>query len=100
MRAFNQFDRKGFRKLAALAGIVIIAAFAMIQAVHIHPDAGLADNAHCALCPLAHAFPAVILPTICPALIFVSVGLLLFEPPLRDSVFLYPHYSRPPPQMA
>ena len=97
MKAFSQFDREGFRKLATVTGVLIIATFAMIQAVHIHSEYGLADNAHCASCAVAHASAAIIVPAVSPALVFVSARLVLFEPPLRKSAVLHLHYSRPPP---
>ena len=100
MIAFGQFDRERFRKLAAVAGVLVVLVFALTQAVHIHPEFGLADNFHCAICAVAHATPAVVAPIIVPALVFIHVRLVLFEPLLRTSDTLFPFYSRPPPPMA
>jgi hypothetical protein len=100
MRGFRHFDREKFRKPAALAGILIIAAFAMIHAVHIHPEYGFADSAHCSLCAVAHASAAIIILTVCPVLVFISARWVCFDSPLRTSILLHPHHSRPPPAIA
>jgi hypothetical protein len=100
MIGFGQFERKGFRKLAAVVGVLLIATFAMIQAIHVHPELGLAENSHCAICAVAHATPAVVTPVAVPVLVFIQIRLVLFEPLLRSSGTLSPLYSRPPPPMA
>ena len=99
MIAFGQLDRERLRKFAAVVGVLVIAAFAMVQAVHVHPELGLAENSHCAICAVAHATPAAVAPIAAPVLVSIHIRSVLFEPLLRSSDTLSPLYSRPPPPM-
>jgi hypothetical protein len=92
--------RMRLRKLVSLFGIVLLAVLGFVQAVHAHPQSGQSDDAHCALCVLAHATLAVVLPVTVLSLIFARIQLVLFEASLRSSTTLQHLYSRPPPTIA
>lgn len=98
MKAFVQFDRKRLRQLAALVGIVLVAAFSVLQTVHTH--SGLTENAHCAICAVAHVPVGAAAPVVLPALVFTRFRPVLLEPVLRSSATLSLHFCRPPPPTA
>jgi hypothetical protein len=98
MKALGQLDGKRLRKLAALAGILLLAAFAFVQIVHTH--AGLAENTQCSICVVAHAPAAAVAPVVVPVLPFTHLRLILFESVLHNSDTLSLHFCRPPPPTA
>ena len=100
MSALRYIDRKRFRQFAAVIGVLVIAAFAMTQAIHAHPELGFADNAHCAVCAVGHVTPAIAIPIAAPVLVLIRTRLVLFEPLLRATDTASPLYCRPPPSMA
>ena len=93
-----QFDRTRFRKLAALLGILILAVFAIIQAVHFHPLEQ--TDLHCSICLAMHAVVAIIaLPALAVLLTIQTqvspVKRLLHYITHSTSIFI-----RPPPTTA
>ena len=95
MNAISQFDQERFCKRAALLGVLIIAIFATIQAVHFHAD-GQSDI-HCSICLAVHATPAIIgLPSL---VLLLTVQARLF--PAAPILAYIPHFRfvfiRPPP---
>jgi len=98
MTARGQLEGERFRKAAVLLGVLMVAVFATLQAVHAHPENGLAENPHCAICAAAHVRAIVVIPIIVvPALLFVHIAIVLFEPTLRSVLVLDSLFARPPP---
>lgn len=101
MKASSHFERKrDCRRWPVLLAVLLLAVFAFVQAVHVHPELGLADNAHCATCLAAHTPATIIAPAVLPAIVVSDVPLVLFQPILHASVERHLLYSRPPPPIA
>jgi hypothetical protein len=97
----GQFGATRFRKIAVLLGVLIVVAFATIQTVHAHPENGLAENPHCAICAAVHVRAVVAIPVVAiPALFFACLTSVLFEPPLRGVMVLDSFFGRAPPSIA
>ncbi len=101
MKTSSHFERGGdYRRWVVLLAILLVAGFAFLQAVHVHPELGLADDAHCALCMAIHAPATILAPTVLPAIAVSDVPLVPFQPVLLASVERHLLYSRPPPPIA
>jgi hypothetical protein len=92
-------DRERLRKLGVLLGILVVALFAFIQAVHMHPESSPADS-HCAICAAAHAPALAAAPVLLSTPRFTGNRVLIFQAQECGLISLAPFYGRPPPPIA
>jgi len=92
-------DRERLRKLGVLLGVLMVAIFAFIQAVHMHPESSPADS-HCAICAVAHAPALAAVPVLLPTPRFTGSRVPIFQAQECILVSLAPLYGRPPPPIA
>jgi hypothetical protein len=91
-----QFDRKRFCQILAVSLVLVVGAFALLQAVHFHR--GPIDSLHCSVCLVAqHAAPIISTPASLPQLVLTHAKAPVAVCESRPSVPLASLFIRPPP---
>jgi hypothetical protein len=102
MKQTSQFDRSLFQKWTALFFVLVIAAFGMVQAVHIHselaPHGGLNESAtHCSLCLATHSAATITEADPTPIPVVLSAAVFVGRSQAKSRLAVPTLFIRPPP---